>query len=135
MCNMKAKGQHYSYATLILYFFPPLNYTFLDNWLNVATFQSWIQWTSKQRDSLPLGMLILDSEGIGESTVIISHGELLQGVLDKAHYGPSTYGLVHCCYEVSNKPLRVRLQKHKYVFSHLTDLFTCLTLYQHQCIR
>ncbi|XP_042331247.1 DNA-directed RNA polymerase I subunit RPA1 [Sceloporus undulatus] len=35
-----------------------------------------------------------------ESEVIIRNGELLCGVLDKAHYGSSAYGLVHCCYEV-----------------------------------
>lgn len=32
--------------------------------------------------------------------VVISEGELLVGVLDKAHYGSSAYGLVHCCYEL-----------------------------------
>ncbi|XP_056626087.1 DNA-directed RNA polymerase I subunit RPA1 [Triplophysa dalaica] len=35
-----------------------------------------------------------------ESQVIIRQGELLLGVLDKAHYGSSSYGLVHCCYEL-----------------------------------
>ncbi|XP_045139829.1 DNA-directed RNA polymerase I subunit RPA1 [Echinops telfairi] len=35
-----------------------------------------------------------------ESQVIIRGGELLCGVLDKAHYGSSAYGLVHCCYEI-----------------------------------
>ncbi|XP_069833350.1 DNA-directed RNA polymerase I subunit RPA1 [Dendropsophus ebraccatus] len=35
-----------------------------------------------------------------ESQVIIRHGELLCGVLDKAHYGSSSFGLVHCCYEL-----------------------------------
>ncbi|XP_007952293.1 DNA-directed RNA polymerase I subunit RPA1 [Orycteropus afer afer] len=35
-----------------------------------------------------------------ESQVIIRAGELLCGVLDKAHYGSSAYGLVHCCYEM-----------------------------------
>ncbi|XP_026503885.1 DNA-directed RNA polymerase I subunit RPA1 [Terrapene carolina triunguis] len=35
-----------------------------------------------------------------ESQVIIRDGELLCGVLDKAHYGSSAYGLVHCCHEV-----------------------------------
>ncbi|XP_048373560.1 DNA-directed RNA polymerase I subunit RPA1 [Sphaerodactylus townsendi] len=35
-----------------------------------------------------------------ESQVIIRNGELLCGVLDKAQYGSSAYGLVHCCYEV-----------------------------------
>lgn len=32
--------------------------------------------------------------------VVIREGELLVGVLDKAHYGSSAYGLVHCCYEL-----------------------------------
>ncbi|XP_056138723.1 DNA-directed RNA polymerase I subunit RPA1 [Lampris incognitus] len=35
-----------------------------------------------------------------DSQVLISQGELLMGVLDKAHYGSSAYGLVHCCYEL-----------------------------------
>uniref|UniRef100_A0A8D2KPH9 DNA-directed RNA polymerase subunit n=1 Tax=Urocitellus parryii TaxID=9999 RepID=A0A8D2KPH9_UROPR len=35
-----------------------------------------------------------------ESQVLIRDGELLCGVLDKAHYGSSAYGLVHCCHEV-----------------------------------
>ena len=38
---------------------------------------------------------------LGESTVLIDHGELLQGVLDKAQCGPSSFGLVHCVYEVN----------------------------------
>ncbi|XP_066505483.1 DNA-directed RNA polymerase I subunit RPA1 [Hoplias malabaricus] len=35
-----------------------------------------------------------------ESQVVIRNGELLVGVLDKAHYGSSAYGLVHCCFEL-----------------------------------
>ncbi|KAM3867222.1 DNA-directed RNA polymerase I subunit RPA1 [Diretmus argenteus] len=35
-----------------------------------------------------------------DSQVVIRQGELLTGVLDKAHYGSSAYGLVHCCYEL-----------------------------------
>ncbi|XP_036786951.2 DNA-directed RNA polymerase I subunit RPA1 isoform X2 [Manis pentadactyla] len=35
-----------------------------------------------------------------DSQVIIRAGELLCGVLDKAHYGSSAYSLVHCCYEI-----------------------------------
>uniref|UniRef100_A0A667XZG3 DNA-directed RNA polymerase I subunit RPA1 n=1 Tax=Myripristis murdjan TaxID=586833 RepID=A0A667XZG3_9TELE len=35
-----------------------------------------------------------------DSQVVIRQGELLMGVLDKAHYGSSAYGLVHCCYEL-----------------------------------
>ena len=38
---------------------------------------------------------------LGESDVIIRQGELLCGVLDKGHYGPTPFGLVHSCYEVS----------------------------------
>ncbi|XP_056410396.1 DNA-directed RNA polymerase I subunit RPA1 isoform X2 [Hyla sarda] len=40
------------------------------------------------------------SDSMCESQVIIRHGELLCGVLDKAHYGSSSFGLVHCCYEL-----------------------------------
>ena len=32
--------------------------------------------------------------------MIIRDGQLLTGVLDKAHYGATAFGLVHCCYEV-----------------------------------
>lgn len=35
-----------------------------------------------------------------ESTIIIRGSELLCGVLDKNHYGPSQYGLVHSLYEL-----------------------------------
>ena len=38
---------------------------------------------------------------MSETEVVIRQGELLVGVLDKGHYGPTQYGLVHCCYEVS----------------------------------
>ncbi|XP_034038228.1 DNA-directed RNA polymerase I subunit RPA1 isoform X2 [Thalassophryne amazonica] len=40
------------------------------------------------------------AESMCESQVVIRQGELLVGVLDKAHYGSSAYGLVHCCYEL-----------------------------------
>uniref|UniRef100_A0A8C5LWB7 DNA-directed RNA polymerase subunit n=1 Tax=Leptobrachium leishanense TaxID=445787 RepID=A0A8C5LWB7_9ANUR len=40
------------------------------------------------------------SDSMCESQVIIRNGELLCGVLDKAHYGSSSFGLVHCCYEL-----------------------------------
>uniref|UniRef100_I3KFX5 DNA-directed RNA polymerase subunit n=1 Tax=Oreochromis niloticus TaxID=8128 RepID=I3KFX5_ORENI len=39
-------------------------------------------------------------ESMCDSQVVIRQGELLVGVLDKAHYGSSAYGLVHCCYEL-----------------------------------
>ncbi|XP_065517462.1 DNA-directed RNA polymerase I subunit RPA1 [Lathamus discolor] len=42
----------------------------------------------------------LNLDSMCESQVIMRKGELLCGVLDKAHFGSSAYGLVHCCYEV-----------------------------------
>ncbi|XP_059472140.1 DNA-directed RNA polymerase I subunit RPA1 [Neocloeon triangulifer] len=35
-----------------------------------------------------------------EAEVIIRHGELLCGVLDKKHYGATPFGLVHCVFEL-----------------------------------
>jgi DNA-directed RNA polymerase I subunit RPA1 len=37
---------------------------------------------------------------MSESYVLIRNGHLLCGVLDKAHYGSSSFSLVHCCYEL-----------------------------------
>ncbi|XP_075565005.1 DNA-directed RNA polymerase I subunit RPA1 [Pelecanus crispus] len=42
----------------------------------------------------------LNLDSMCESQVVIRSGELLCGVLDKAHFGSSAYGLVHCCYEI-----------------------------------
>ncbi|KAJ7313382.1 hypothetical protein JRQ81_004697 [Phrynocephalus forsythii] len=41
-----------------------------------------------------------DLDCMCESQVLLRNGELLCGVLDKAHYGSSAYGLVHCCHEL-----------------------------------
>ncbi|XP_022089266.1 DNA-directed RNA polymerase I subunit RPA1-like [Acanthaster planci] len=35
-----------------------------------------------------------------ESEIIVRGGELVCGVLDKANYGNTCYGLVHCCFEL-----------------------------------
>lgn len=37
---------------------------------------------------------------MSEAEVVIRHGELLCGVLDKMHYGATSYGLIHCVYEL-----------------------------------
>ncbi|KAK7444863.1 hypothetical protein BaRGS_00040387 [Batillaria attramentaria] len=47
------------------------------------------------------------AQDMGESTVLVRHGELLQGVLDKAQCGNSSFGLVHCVYELSGFTLGV----------------------------
>lgn len=38
---------------------------------------------------------------MSEACVQIRNGELLMGVLDKQQYGATTYGLIHCVYEVN----------------------------------
>uniref|UniRef100_A0A1A8FWF2 DNA-directed RNA polymerase I subunit RPA1 n=2 Tax=Nothobranchius korthausae TaxID=1143690 RepID=A0A1A8FWF2_9TELE len=60
-----------------------------------------------------------------DSKVVIRQGELLVGVLDKAHYGSSAYGLVHCCYELYGGQTSGKL------LSCLAQLFTAyLQLYR-----
>ncbi|XP_039975895.1 DNA-directed RNA polymerase I subunit RPA1 [Xiphias gladius] len=60
-----------------------------------------------------------------DSQVVIRQGELLVGVLDKAHYGSSAYGLVHCCYELYGGATSGKL------LSCLAQLFTAyLQLYR-----
>ncbi|XP_071846497.1 DNA-directed RNA polymerase I subunit RPA1-like isoform X2 [Apostichopus japonicus] len=53
-----------------------------------------------------------------EAEVIIRQGELLCGVLDKENYGPTPYGMVHCCYELYGGQVGVAL------LSSLGRLFT-----------
>jgi len=60
---------------------------FLQNW-NVT------------RPRTPLcGSTPLEQE-LSESQVQIRNGELLVGVLDKQQYGATTFGLIHCMYEL-----------------------------------
>nr|XP_009859137.1 DNA-directed RNA polymerase I subunit RPA1-like [Ciona intestinalis] len=44
-----------------------------------------------------------------ESQVIIRNGELLCGILDKAHYGATEHGLVHAMYEIYSGEISGRL--------------------------
>lgn len=55
--------------------------------------KAWIQ-------ELPRACPGYKPDSMCDSQVVIRQGELLVGVLDKAHYGSSAYGLVHCCYEL-----------------------------------
>ncbi|RLU27161.1 hypothetical protein DMN91_000960 [Ooceraea biroi] len=41
-----------------------------------------------------------DPIAMSEAEVVIRHGELLCGVLDKTHYGATPYGFIHCVYEL-----------------------------------
>lgn len=42
----------------------------------------------------------LDESQMCEGNVIICKGHLVSGVLDKQQFGATTYGLIHCIYEV-----------------------------------
>ncbi|CAD6193798.1 unnamed protein product [Caenorhabditis auriculariae] len=46
---------------------------------------------------------------MSESHVIFRHGELLVGVLDKAHFGATQYGLGHCVFELYGHRAGVQL--------------------------
>jgi hypothetical protein len=63
--------------------------------------KSWIRrHKDRKKHYLTLATAQRMTEELGESTIVIDKGELLQGVLDKASIGPSAFGLVHCVYEV-----------------------------------
>lgn len=55
---------------------------------------------------------------LSESHVVFRDGELLVGVLDKAHYGATAYGLIHCCFELYGPDVSAD------VLSALSRLFT-----------
>ncbi|XP_014257443.1 DNA-directed RNA polymerase I subunit RPA1 [Cimex lectularius] len=63
------------------------------------------------------GMMFKD-DFMSEAEVIIRHGELLCGVLDKMHYGATPYSLVHCTYELYGGEIATRL------LSSFAKLFT-----------
>jgi len=46
---------------------------------------------------------------LSESQVQIRKGELLVGVLDKQQYGATTFGLIHCMYELYGGDVSTRL--------------------------
>ncbi|XP_067949122.1 DNA-directed RNA polymerase I subunit RPA1-like [Watersipora subatra] len=55
---------------------------------------------------------------MGEETVVFRQGHLVQGVLDKNHYGASQNGLVHACYELYGGTISTQL------LTSLARLFT-----------
>lgn len=59
-------------------------------------------------------------------TSVSSGGELLNGVLDKAHYGATQFGLIHCCYELYGHRTATKILS---CFSRLftTYLQVCIT--------
>lgn len=63
------------------------------------------EWTIEEPRKPKCGELEKNSNTMSEAEVIIRNGELLCGVLDKAHYGATTFGLIHCVYEVKKKKI------------------------------
>ncbi|OQV18278.1 DNA-directed RNA polymerase I subunit RPA1 [Hypsibius exemplaris] len=80
--------------------------------------KSW--WRTKPKAARRAKFLIPlpDEKDMTESDVIFRKGELLCGVLDKAQYGNSSYGLVHACYELYGGDISALL------LSGLARLFT-----------
>ena len=62
---------------------------------------------------------------MSESEVIFSRGALVNGVLDKAHFGATQYGLIHCCFE---------LYGHKVATRIMSCFSRCFTTYLQVCI-
>jgi len=71
-----------------------------------------------------IGGSILQGENMSETEVVIRSGELLVGVLDKAHYGNTSYGLVHSCYELYGGAVAGQL------LTALAKLFTTFLQYR-----
>lgn len=67
-------------------------------------------WQSKPpRNWKAGGTALPNANSMTESEVIIRHGELLVGVLDKMHYGSTSYGLVHAFCELYGGQYSCRL--------------------------
>ncbi|XP_023931575.1 DNA-directed RNA polymerase I subunit RPA1-like, partial [Lingula anatina] len=81
-------------------------------------------WLAGQPRAWLAGGQALKDESMSESEVVVRSGELLCGVLDKGHYGPTPYGLVHCCYELYGGVVACKL------LTSLAKLFTTF-LQQH----
>ncbi|KAI4454954.1 dna-directed rna polymerase [Holotrichia oblita] len=76
-------------------------------------------WQTRPAGKWIYGGTKLEGDDMSEAQVIIRHGELLVGVLDKTHYGATPYGLIHCMYELYGGTYATRL------LSSLAKLFTC----------
>ena len=92
-------------ANKSIYFFFTASYS-VKCLINLSTvhFRTGIEVVQKKarrkRGFEPFEIRLTDEKDMTESDVIFRKGELLCGVLDKAQFGPSSYGLVHACYEV-----------------------------------
>ncbi|XP_029165392.1 DNA-directed RNA polymerase I subunit RPA1 [Nylanderia fulva] len=58
------------------------------------------EWQMEASRTWKSGVEFKDPITMSEAEVVIRHGELLCGVLDKTHYGATSYGLIHCIYEL-----------------------------------
>ncbi|XP_055332265.1 DNA-directed RNA polymerase I subunit RPA1-like isoform X2 [Paramacrobiotus metropolitanus] len=62
--------------------------------------KSWQTNQGRNRKRPNFSIALSDDKDMTESDVIFRQGELVCGVLDKAQYGPSSFGLVHACFEL-----------------------------------
>lgn len=90
---------------------PPINLT------STAKIGSNAWQTAKSR-KWTAGGTLLEGNDMTEAEVIIRHGELLVGILDKNHYGATPYSLVHCMYELYGGDVSTQL------LSSLAKVFT-----------
>nr|XP_033343116.1 DNA-directed RNA polymerase I subunit RPA1 [Megalopta genalis] len=58
------------------------------------------EWQTTKPRSWKCGVEFSDPKTMSEAEVIIRNGELLCGILDKTHYGATSFGLIHCVYEL-----------------------------------
>ncbi|KAH8036030.1 hypothetical protein HPB51_016334 [Rhipicephalus microplus] len=66
---------------------------------------------------------------MNEGNVVIRDGELLCGILDKANYGPTQFGLVHVCYELYGGAVSsLVLSAFARLFTHYLQIFSGFTL-------
>uniref|UniRef100_A0A915MIJ9 DNA-directed RNA polymerase n=1 Tax=Meloidogyne javanica TaxID=6303 RepID=A0A915MIJ9_MELJA len=63
----------------------------------------------KARDPFTGDEMNTPSFEMSESNVIIRRGQLLCGVLDKAHYGTTQFGLIHCVYELYGPKVAIKM--------------------------
>ncbi|XP_033636533.1 DNA-directed RNA polymerase I subunit RPA1-like [Asterias rubens] len=70
--------------------------------------KSWT-WCNRESRTSSFGGTPLSGLSMTESEVIVRGGELVCGVLDKANYGNTCYGLVHCCFELYGGQVAVKL--------------------------
>lgn len=85
-------------STILMNIIPPESHKINLKSSAKTSVKSWQK--QEERPWLAGGTPLTDLNSMTESEVVIRGGELVVGVLDKEHFGATTYGLVHCMYEL-----------------------------------